>query len=213
MFTGIVQDMLPITALSKKPGLTTFAIDLTPSLLSELETGASIAVNGVCFTVTEIKAKRVFFDAIAETMDLSNIGDLAVGTQVNIERSAKAGVEIGGHILSGHVIGRASVTDIERSENNRRMTFQGSKEWMKYIFNKGFLALNGASLTVASVDRTSARFSINLIPETLRRTNFSLLEVGETVNVEIDQQTQVIVDTVTNLLDDRLKEGILEVAR
>lgn len=213
MFTGIVQDMLPIAALSKKPGLTTFAVDLPPSLLSELETGASVAVNGVCFTVTEIRDNRVFFDAIAETMDLSNIGELAVGNQVNIERSAKAGVEIGGHILSGHVIGSARVTDIERSENNRRMTFQGSSEWMKYIFNKGFLALNGASMTVASVDRTTARFSVNLIPETLRRTNFALLKVGETVNVEIDQQTQVIVDTVTNVLDDRLREGILEVAR
>jgi riboflavin synthase len=206
VYTGIVQAMLPISAVENKTGLMTFHIDLAGELSVDLETGASVAVNGVCFTVTEIVGDSVSFDAMQETLDITNIDKIEPGTLVNIERSAKAGVEIGGHILSGHIVDVAIVTDVEDSENNKRITFQGKPEWMKYVFHKGFLALNGASLTVASVDRELNQFSVNLIPETLKRTNFDLMAKGDQVNVEVDQQTQVIVDTITNLV----KEGMLE---
>jgi len=201
MYTGIVQAMLPITSLERKTGLMTFGIKLPPELLLDLQTGASVAVNGTCFTVTRIIEDEVYFDAIAATLEISNISELEAGSLVNIERSAHAGAEVGGHILSGHVIDVATVSKIVDSENNRKMTLTGRQPWMKYVFDKGFLALNGASLTIANV--TGDQFSINLIPETLQRTNFALMKVGDSINVELDQQTQVIVDTVERVMAER----------
>ena len=203
MYTGIVQEQLPILTIQKKNGMSTFSVDFPDYLLNQLETGASVAINGVCFTVTSIENSVVTFDAIRETLELSNIKYLEVGTMVNVERSAKQDAEVGGHVLSGHVIDTASVSEVESSENNCRMTFTGSSSWLKYVFNKGFLAINGASLTVADLDRDAATFSINLIPETLKRTNFSLMEKGDEVNIEIESQTQVIVDTVERVMAER----------
>ena len=203
MYTGIVQEQLPILTIEKKEGLSTFSVDFPDYLLDQLETGASVAVNGVCFTVTSIENSVVSFDAIRETLELSNIKHLEAGTMVNVERSAKQDAEVGGHVLSGHVIDTARVRDVESTENNCRITFSGDAAWLKYVFNKGFLAINGASLTVAELDRDAATFSINLIPETLKRTNFSLLEKGDEVNIEIESQTQVIVDTVERVMAER----------
>jgi riboflavin synthase len=202
MYTGIVQAMLPIASLKKLSGLSTFSLLLPDSMMAELETGASIAVNGTCFTVTQITGTEVFFDAIEETLALTNLKAIEVGTQVNVERSARANAEVGGHVLSGHVVGTAVVVAIDSSENNQRLTFRGELAWTKYVFNKGYLALNGASLTIAEV--AGDEFAVNLIPETLRRTNFALLSEGDLVNVEIEQQTQVIVDTVERVLAERL---------
>jgi riboflavin synthase len=201
MYTGIVQALLPITSLEQKTGLMTFGIRFSDALREGLETGASVAVNGTCFTVTHLIEDEVFFDAIAATLEISNTSELAVGSLVNSERSAHAGAEVGGHILSGHVIDVATVSSVVDSENNRKITLTGDAGWMKYVFNKGFLALNGASLTIAEVN--GEQFSINLIPETLERTNFSLMKVGDPVNVELDQQTQVIVDTVERVMAER----------
>ena len=203
MYTGIVQAMLPVSEVEKKPGLTHFAIDFPEALLRGLETGASVSVNGTCFTVTGTAKGRVSFDAIAETLRLTNLKHLETGMPVNVERSAAAGAEVGGHILSGHIMGTAKVVSVLNSENNCRVEFQADPAWMKYIFLKGFIALNGCSLTLAEVDRDKARFSVNLIPETLARTNFSLLKEGDEVNVEIDQQTQAIVETVERVLAER----------
>ena len=203
MYTGIVQECLPIAEVEKKTGLYTFYLDFPDPLLEELETGASVAVNGVCFTVTSINGNRVSFDAIAETLALSNISDIEQGTMVNIERSAKPDAEVGGHILSGHVIGSARVSQSEVSENNKRLTFTADPHWLKFVFEKGFLAVNGCSLTVAALDRDKAEFAINLIPETLERTNFQLLDVGDEVNIEVESQTQVIVETVERIMAER----------
>jgi riboflavin synthase len=212
MYTGIVQDCLPIESVDRKEGLYTFFLAFPESLTKELETGASVSVNGVCFTVTSIaemisetvSKTRVSFDAIKETLALSNIQHIQTGTLVNIERSAKADAEVGGHILSGHVVGTAEVIRVENSENNRRLTFKGDAEWMNFVFEKGFLAVNGCSLTVAALDREANEFAINLIPETLERTNFVGLQTGDLVNIEIDAQTRVIVETVERVLSERL---------
>jgi riboflavin synthase len=206
MYTGIVQAMLPIASLKKLSGLSTFSLLLPDSMMAELETGASVAVNGTCFTVTQITGAEVFFDAIEETLALTNLKAIEVGTQVNVERSARANAEVGGHVLSGHVVGTARVVAIDSSENNQRLTFRGDPAWTKYVFSKGYLALNGASLTIAEV--AGDEFAVNLIPETLRRTNFALLSEGDLVNVEIEQQTQVIVDTVERVLAERLLSSI-----
>lgn len=203
MYTGIVQDCLPVAEVEKKTGLYTFYLDFPDALMSELETGASVAVNGVCFTVTSINNNRVSFDAIAETLALSNISEIEAGTLVNVERSAKPDAEVGGHILSGHVIGTARIMKVDTSENNRRLTFSADHDWLKFIFEKGFLAVNGCSLTVAALNREQSEFAVNLIPETLERTNFRLLDAGDDVNIEVESQTQVIVETVERIMAER----------
>ena len=203
MYTGIVQAMLPVNSTRQRTDLLTFGLKLPRQLQADLQLGASIAINGCCFTVTTMAGDEVVFDAIAETLELTNIKYLEKGTQVNVERSAKHDVEIGGHVLSGHIVDTAVVVSVSEQENNRRITFKGHPDWLKYVFNKGFLALNGCSLTVAAIDRETTEFSINLIPETLKRTNFALLKAGDEVNVEIEHQTQVIVDTVERVMEER----------
>jgi riboflavin synthase len=189
--------------LEKKEGMYTFSIEFPEKLIENLETGASVAVNGVCFTVTRIVVHTVFFDAIAETLALSNIRFIECGTRVNIERSAKSGAEVGGHILSGHIIGTSELLSIENSSNNKRLTFAGAPHWLKFVFEKGFLAVNGCSLTVASLRREKGELAINLIPETLSRTNFLRLKSGDLVNIEVESQTQVIVETVERIMKER----------
>ena len=206
MYTGIVQRMLPVAKLDKKPGLVTFSLLFDHDLLNELELGASVAFNGCCFTVTSIEEGLVSFDAIQETLNITNLKYIETGSMLNVERSAKSDAEVGGHILSGHIVDTARVVAIEVSENNQRWTFQGDPDWLKFVFNKGFLAVNGCSLTVAALDRENSQFSINLIPETLARTNFSLLKVGDEVNIEVEAQTQVIVETVERTVERMLAE-------
>ncbi len=203
MYTGIVQACLPISQIEKEEGLYSFSVRLPEEMLGDLETGASISVNGVCFTVTRLKDNEVSFDAVQETLELTNIKTIDTGDFVNIERSAKYDAEVGGHVMSGHVIGTAKVVNIEISANNRRLTFSCQPEWIKYIFNKGFIGVNGASLTVAILNRTASEISVNLIPETLARTNFGYMVLGDEVNIEIESQTQVIVDTVERIMEER----------
>ena len=203
MYTGIVRACLPIAGIEKLDNLSRFSIIFSDELLFELELGASVAVNGVCLTGSEILEGSVFFAVIKATLELSNLKYLEKGTLVNIERSAKADAEIGGHPISGHVVGTAEVAAIEKPVNNYRLTFSSEKPWLKFIFEKGYLSVNGCSLTVAEVNRKAQQFSINLIPETLSRTNFRLLQVGDEVNVEVESQTQTIVETVERILDER----------
>ena len=203
MYTGIVRACLPIASIEKLDNLARFSIIFSDELLFELELGASVAVNGVCLTVSAILEGSVFFDVIKETLELSNLKYLEKGTLVNLERSAKAGAEIGGHPISGHVVGTAEVAAIEKPVNNYRLTFSSEKPWLKFIFEKGYLSVNGCSLTVAEVNRKAQQFSINLIPETLSRTNFRLLQIGDEVNVEVESQTQTIVETVERILAER----------
>lgn len=203
MYTGIVQACLPVKSLEKKEGLYSFTISFTDEMLQELETGASVSVNGTCFTVTSISGHDVSFDAIRETLMLTNIRLIEEGTRVNLERSAKHNVEVGGHVMSGHVVGTAEVCRVETSPNNKRLTFSADPAWLKYVFEKGFLGINGCSLTVAALDRDESELAVNLIPETLTRTNFDEMAEGDLVNIEIESQTQVIVDTVERVLAER----------
>ena len=142
------------------------------------------------------------FDAMQETLVKTTIGSLKQGDQVNVERSAKMGDEIGGHVVSGHVSTMAEIVDVAESENNKVVTFHVEPQWMRYIFSKGFISLDGASLTVVDADKEVGTFKVWLIPETLRVTKFGSKKVGERVNVEIDPQTQVIVETVERVLTD-----------
>jgi len=204
MYTGIVQATCELSFVERKPNLMQFGLCLPVSLSADVTLGASIAVNGCCFTVTSMapsdQGLEVTFDAIDETQAITNVKHFEVGSVVNVERSAKQNAEVGGHVLSGHIVGTAEVVNIEREENRCRMTFSASALWLTSVFEKGYIAVNGASLTVAALDRNAQTFAINLIPETLERTNFSLLSVGDPVNIEVESQTQVIVDTVERVM-------------
>lgn len=166
-----------------------------------LQTGASIAINGTCLTVTGFEDNRISFDLIAATLATTNLGKLDIGDQVNFERAARVGDEIGGHTMSGHVMNTLEILSIERSDNNCVIWFERPAELAPYLLTKGFVGLNGCSLTIAAVE--ASRFCVYLIPETLQMTTFGTLAEGDRVNVEIDPQTQAIVDTVERYLNDR----------
>jgi riboflavin synthase len=202
MFTGIVQQSVTVEHIDRKPGLHTLKLALPDYLREELQIGGSVAVDGVCLTATEISAEFVGFDVMQETLSLTCLGGLCEGDRVNVERSAKQGVEVGGHIISGHVDGCVEITRIEAPENNLFVRYRVDGEKLKYVFKKGFIGLNGCSLTVADVHKASNEFTVCFIPETLRVTTHGEKNVGSRINVEIDRQTQAIVDTVERFLHE-----------
>ena len=199
MFTGIVQGTAQIKAITEGANFRTHVVEMPQEMLKGLQIGASVAHNGVCLTVTTIKGNLVSFDLMQETLKITNLGELQVGDFVNIERAMQMGTEIGGHILSGHVYCTADIVERIPSENNLQIWFQlPNKTMMKYVLTKGFIAVDGISLTIGEV--REQRFCVNLIPETIHRTLIGKKEVGEKVNIEIDPQTQAIVDTVERYL-------------
>ncbi|MBF0265234.1 MAG: riboflavin synthase subunit alpha [Gammaproteobacteria bacterium] len=200
MFTGIIQNTSKIKKVISKPGLKTLVVKLNKNRIKNLKIGASVAVNGVCLTVTSIHKNEVSFDVMQETMNKTTLGSLKKNSRVNIERSLKQGDELGGHLLSGHIDMTATIKKITKPENNTIIEFDCSKKWMKYIFDKGFIAINGASLTIVKTFQKGG-FTVHLIPETLKATTFASLAVGNKVNIEIDRQTQAIVNTVEHYLN------------
>lgn len=204
MFTGIVQTTVPVAWVEHTPLLTRYALTLPDNLLKDLCPGASISVNGVCQTVVAIDGFNVAFDAMEETLKRTTISALQHNQRVNIERAAKIGDEIGGHILSGHIMGKGKVSNvIFPSHEQKVLNIQCNPLWMKYILPKGYIALNGASLTVVETD-PKGYFSVHLIPETLRITTFGSIQEGDDINIEIDSQTQAIVDTVERVLSAKM---------
>ncbi|MCF1430360.1 MAG: riboflavin synthase subunit alpha [Shewanella sp.] len=201
MFTGIVQATCEVADVCKKDGVTMLEVVIPNQLRTNLATGASVANNGVCLTVTQIANDRVFFDVMEETSRLTNLADLQTGSWVNIERSLTLGSEIGGHILSGHIHTTAKVIEISQTDEHYDMRLQIDPKWMHYILYKGFIGVNGCSLTVGQVDGDS--FWLHLIPETLRLTNLGEAFIGSRLNIEINSQTQAIVDTVERVLAAR----------
>jgi riboflavin synthase len=201
MFTGIVQGLCRVAAVTDEPGLRRLQLHLD-DLASGLQLGASVAVNGTCLTATFVENGRVGFDVIRESIARSNLGGLKVGDLVNVERSLKFGDEIGGHVLSGHVADVVTVAQIDTGPRERTVWFDVPREWLAFLFHKGFVALDGASLTIAAIERERGRISVSLIPETIERTTLGRMMVGDRVNLEIDAQTQTIVSTVERLLND-----------
>ena len=173
-------------------------VELPEDMAGGLQTGASVAHNGCCLTVTETDGRTARFDLMAETLDKTNLGRLKAGDLVNLERAARFGDEIGGHLMSGHITATTEILRIERTEHNTTMHFALPAALKPYILPKGFVGLDGCSLTIGSVGEDS--FCVHLIPETLRRTLFGTRQAGDTVNLEIDPQTQAVVDTVGRIL-------------
>ena len=205
MFTGIVQGIASVVAVVDKPGLRSFTLAFPRGFDEGLAVGASVAVDGVCLTVTRCEVSgRADFDVMQQSLALTTLAGLGVGSRVNVERAARDGAEIGGHPLSGHVDVMASISGLRRPENNHVLRISVPQRFMRYIFAKGYIAINGASLTVAEVHKGEGWFEVWLIPETLRATTFAAKAVGTELNIEIERSTQVFVDTVRDALDERL---------
>jgi len=202
MFTGIIQGTAEVLAIDERTDFRTHTVRLSEPLLQGLEPGASVAHNGCCLTVTAVDGDRVTFDLMRATLDCTNLGALRVGDRVNVERAARYGDEIGGHAMSGHIMTTAEVTEVLDSPDNRQLWFRIPEGLACYVFDKGYIGIDGISLTIGGVRGDS--FSVNLIPETLQRTNIGGRCPGDRVNIEIDPQTQAIVDTTERVLAERL---------
>lgn len=203
MFTGIVQGTALVKSIVNQSELRTLTIHFPSGTLEGVKNGASIAINGVCMTVTQFDLSNhtACFDAIASTLNITNIGLIQEGEQVNFERAAKVGDEIGGHLMSGHVFSKTRIKGITKTDTNHIIEFELPDHCAPYILDKGYIGLNGCSLTIAKVSKEC--FWVYLIPETLAMTTFDVLGEGAEVNIELDPQTQTIVDTVERVLASR----------
>jgi len=184
MFTGIVQEIGEIKECNKTSFGKSIEVYATNSFTENLKEGASISVNGVCLTVVSSNNKSMIFDVIKETLRITNLDNIKVGSMVNLERSLKFGDEVGGHILSGHVSCQGK-SKLIQNDGEVELRVECPQEWIDYVLLKGYVAVNGASLTVAKKERDS--FSVYLIPETLEATNLSEPSEDSFLNIEVDQ--------------------------
>ena len=188
MFTGIITDIATVRAI-KKTGDTRFEFT-TSFVTSKIVLGASIACNGACMTVIETGDDWFAIEASSESLDRTTLGDLTVGAKVNLEQATRVGDELGGHIVSGHVDGVATLTKRLPEGDSLRLTFEVPEEFSKYIASKGSVTLEGVSLTVNEVDGNT--FGINLIPHTQTQTTLGSKQPGDRINFEIDMLARYV---------------------
>jgi riboflavin synthase len=200
MFSGIVTGLGIIENIEKQNKFRNIRVRLPKGTNEHLSQGASVSLDGVCLTVVEFSEHTASFDIIDETLNRTTLSKLEVGDMINVERSLKFGEEIGGHQVSGHIDQIAEITDINNPENNHIVRMKIPSKYMPYIIEKGYIALDGCSLTIANVFDDG--FNVCLIPETLRRTTFGFKKEGDFVNFEIEAATKAIVDSY-----DRMRGG------
>lgn len=199
MFTGIVQETANAKIQRSNEAFSSIEITTSQKFLKGIKTGASVSVDGVCLTVTKIKKSSLCFDVIAETLKLTNLNELKHSKIVNLERSMKLSDEIGGHLLSGHIQTTGKVVNKSSlGGNTLDLKVSVPKKFSEYLMSKGYIGINGCSLTIGEV--ISNHFMLHLIPETLAITNLDLVERGDVLNIEIDQNTISIVETVKKFL-------------
>ena len=199
MFTGIVQGVGEVITKTSHNTVTSMTIKL-PNVKS-LAIGASVSINGVCLTVVSLDSNIVQFDIIDETLKRTNLGDISVGDCVNIERSLKFGDEVGGHVLSGHIFDTGIINSKAKKGDQMSLSILAPPSIQKYLTEKGYIAIDGISLTVGKIK--DGCFDLHIIPETMRLTILDSKEVGDIVNIEIDSNTQLIVETIERLLEER----------
>lgn len=197
MFTGIVQGQGQVIAMDSGE-YTKVTIALPNS--ENLRIGDSVSVSGVCLTAVEIHGTSVQFDIIPETLTRTNLKQLQIGDHVNIERALKYGDEVGGHLLSGHIMGVGTISHKTEGEEILDISIQLPEEMSPYVVEKGYIAIDGISLTIGKVN--GCNFSVHLIPETIRLTTLASKQIGAEVNIEIDSMTQIIVQTVRKHLEE-----------
>lgn len=191
MFTGIVAGRGRVASIEGE------TIGVVLPSIDGLEIGGSVAIDGVCLTATSV-GQSVTFDVIEETRRRTTLAGLSVGDEVNVERALRIGDEIGGHLLSGHIMATARIESI----HDQNYTIRCPPALAAYIHEKGFIAVDGISLTVGEVDGEGG-FTVHIIPETLRLTTLGLKTNGDRVNIEIDAMTQAVVETVQRVMAQR----------
>ena len=200
MFTGIVAGTGEISSIDGEEVIR-FVIDFSTVSTDGLVTGASVSIDGVCLTVGEINSPKISFDAIPETLEKTSLGSKQVGDSVNLERALKMGDELGGHLLSGHIMGMGKISDRGEGVENLDLMIECPEKIMKFVQEKGYIAIDGISLTIGEVNDDS--FALHLIPETISLTTIGSKNIGESVNIEVDSMTQTIVTTVERILEAR----------
>jgi len=183
MFTGLVEKIGTIEGQSRHGKGQRLSVS-RPSSFDDIKTGDSISVNGVCLTITDLNGKIISFDVMQESLDRSSLRDLKKGNKVNLERALKASDRLGGHFVSGHIDYKARIENIRIEADSRRLELSLPKEYSKHIVSKGSVAVDGVSLTAGEVYNN--RFSIYLIPHTLKITTLGLRKKGDFVNIEMD---------------------------
>lgn len=198
MFSGIVQGKGKVLKIISYKNHISIEISSPKNFNKNLKKGMSVSVNGVCLTSLDDGKKSLKFDVINETLSKTNICKTKKGSIVNLERSITASTEIGGHLMSGHIHFSGKVEKIKTKNTNKDIQINFPTKYKEYIFEKGYIGVNGCSLTLGKVNKNS--FYVHLIPETLQVTNLNDLKKGSLVNIEIDQNTIAVVETVKNSL-------------
>ena len=200
MFTGIVAASCEIVSTDQGEEVRSIVVDLS-GYDDDLEIGASVAIDGVCMTVVSSIDGHVRFEAIPETLERTTLGLLKQGSRVNIERSLRMGDELGGHILSGHIMSTARILQRTQKGEGIDLLIEHQADTKPYILEKGYVAVDGMSLTVGEVQ--SEGFNLHIIPETLRITTIGAKTEGDLVNIEVDSRTQAVVDTIRSMEVER----------
>jgi len=196
MFTGIVAASCEVVSTEQGQEVRSIVVDLS-GYDDDLEIGASVAIDGVCMTVVSSIDGNVQFEAIPETLERTTMGLLKQGSRVNIERSLRMGDELGGHILSGHIMSTARILQRNQKGEGIDLLIEHQADTKPYILEKGYVAVDGMSLTVGEVQ--SEGFYLHIIPETLRITTIGAKTEGDLVNIEVDSRTQAVVDTIRSM--------------
>ena len=185
MFTGLIAELGSITAIEKSETSAVFTIN-APGLISQIVVGDSVAVNGVCLTATSINGTAFTADVMVQTLSLTSLSQIFVGSPVNVELAAQLNARMGGHLVQGHIDGVATVVGITPGDKWAQFDITVPAQLTKYIVNQGSICLDGISLTVGAINDENNVVTVWLIPETLERTNLSSLLPGDLINVEVD---------------------------
>jgi riboflavin synthase len=185
MFTGLIAELGRITAIEKGESSAVFTVS-APALISQIALGDSVAVNGVCLTATSITGDTFTADVMVQTLAVTSLSQLSVGSPVNLELAALLNTRMGGHMVQGHVDGVATVVGLTPGEKWAQFEITVPEKLAKYIVNQGSICLDGVSLTVGEINDSNNVVTVWLIPETLERTNLSTKKSGDLINVEVD---------------------------
>ena len=201
MFSGIVQTVGKIESIKDKNHIKTIRIETHGDYLEDIAIGQSVSVDGVCLSLVKKNNEYCEFEAVEETINRTTLGSYKQGTKVNLEKSLKFGDTVGGHFVSGHIHTKGRIVEVELIGESKNILVEIEEKWIKYLTEKGYISVNGASITIGKVSKNT--FYIHLIPETLKTTNLDELIYDNYVNLEFDQSTIAIVDTTERLINQK----------